>query len=334
MPSRLEHKFEIRRICKPTDQEYLEALKIYNETTPYDIKTSTNEITYWLSNKSETSRFEVILFALYLNDRIIGLSMTTYIKTTKIVIDEYLAVENQYRLNLVFLSYQSLLQNYYNENAIEVSFFLTEISNKNNGTSIDKESLISMKMLCMQDYGKVNSLYYTLPLGLNNHESSFEAFIYLKSNDSVNKLSNESYLCIIESIYYDYYVEWYMAFLSDKQHNEYRQKVDHFYKLIKDSLVNSKKTTIDITQSVCETTDKLSAENARGIIPAVKKRKWFSYPIIFLIIIFLPILLIWVYSEALNLLNIQMSSVSNAIGSVVSTIITATASLYISGKKS
>ena len=46
MPNLLEHRFAIKRITKPSNEDYISALKIYNETTPPDIKTNTNEITY------------------------------------------------------------------------------------------------------------------------------------------------------------------------------------------------------------------------------------------------------------------------------------------------
>jgi len=334
MLSRLEHKFKIRRVSKATDNEYLEALKIYNGTTPYEIRTSSNEITYWLTNRNETNGFEIYLFVLYLNDEIIGLSMTTYIKTTKIVIDEYLAVEDPFRLNLVLLSYQSLLQNYFQVNAIEVAFFITEISNKNNGQSVDKESRISMKMLCMEDYGKVSALYYTLPLGLTNHESSFEAFLYLKSNDMINALSNETYLGIIKSIYYDYYITWYTPFLTVTQLDEYKQKVEHYYNLVKNSLISSGKPNISIALSKCETVGPNTNEKLSGVLPTVKKGSWIKYPVILLLILCMPLLLIWGYSYALNYLNIQMSSLSNAIGAIISSILTAAVSLYLANKKS
>ena len=38
------HEFSIRRIHKITDEEYIEALRIYNETIPFEIRTETNEI--------------------------------------------------------------------------------------------------------------------------------------------------------------------------------------------------------------------------------------------------------------------------------------------------
>lgn len=51
MTNRLEHRFSIKHVTRTSDEDYVKALRIYNDTTPYEIKTPTNEITYWLSNK-------------------------------------------------------------------------------------------------------------------------------------------------------------------------------------------------------------------------------------------------------------------------------------------
>lgn len=49
------HEFSIRCIHKITDEEYIEALRIYNETIPFEIRTETNEINFWLSKNTENS---------------------------------------------------------------------------------------------------------------------------------------------------------------------------------------------------------------------------------------------------------------------------------------
>lgn len=103
MKNELGHKFSIRRVQKATDEEYIAALRIYNETTPFEIRTETNEITYWLSQNPDNELFELYMFVLYLDDKMIGLSMTTYIKRTKVVVDEYLAVLVQRIINNCYI---------------------------------------------------------------------------------------------------------------------------------------------------------------------------------------------------------------------------------------
>lgn len=51
MTNRLEHRFSIKHVTRTSDEDYVKALRIYNDTTPYEIKTPTNEITYWLSKQ-------------------------------------------------------------------------------------------------------------------------------------------------------------------------------------------------------------------------------------------------------------------------------------------
>lgn len=67
------HEFSIRRIHKITDEEYIEALRIYNETIPFEIRTETNEINFWLSKNKENNYFEIYMFVLYLDGKLIGL---------------------------------------------------------------------------------------------------------------------------------------------------------------------------------------------------------------------------------------------------------------------
>lgn len=105
MPNLLEHRFAIKRITKPSNEDYISALKIYNETTPPDIKTNTNEITYWLEQNRNELPFEIMLFSLYLNNMVVGLAMLTYLKKQKTIIFEYLALQPSFRLNAVFFTY-------------------------------------------------------------------------------------------------------------------------------------------------------------------------------------------------------------------------------------
>lgn len=44
MTNRLEHRFSIKHVTRTSDEDYVKALRIYNDTTPYEIKTPTNEI--------------------------------------------------------------------------------------------------------------------------------------------------------------------------------------------------------------------------------------------------------------------------------------------------
>jgi hypothetical protein len=331
MINQLEHKFSIKHVVKTTEEDYIKALRIYNDTTPFEIRTPTNEITYWLGKQKVSTPFEVYAFILYLNDEVIGFSMTTYIKKTKIVVDEYLAVYDQYRIQTIFLVYESLIQNYYKETGREISYYLTEISYKESGKEMDRESRISLKMLCIEEYGKIDALYYALPLGLENHESNFVAHIYIKGVEAIQSISPKTYQDIIDSIYYDYWYTWYSVIMSPAELEIYKGLIDRNFELIKKSL-NGNMSSMPVLHSNCNFLE-VDADISKGSIPAKKQTKQHIFLIIAPIIIVLPLFIIWGYSEALKILNLSISSISTMIGTIISTVITSLTTLFIARKK-
>lgn len=337
MISEIGHQFNIRRVQKVTDEEYIAALRIYNETTPFEIRTETNEMNYWLSVNEENDLFEIYMFILYLDDKMIGLSMTTYIKKTKVVVDEYLAVPDQYRINTVFLIYLSLIQSYYKENNIDYSYYVTEISNKNSGKEINRESQISLKVLCAEEFGKINAPYYTLPLGLENHESNFEAILYIKTNDSIKSITKETYLQIVKSIYYDYSLTWYRKFMTSDGLKLYEQEINRNFQIIKRHLYNGKdkdNANVSVINHHC-TALHLNGnyERTSGTIPITRKGKGKFVVLIIAAVCIFPFVIILGYSKLLELLGIPLSMTNTMLGNIISAIVTCLTTLYISNKK-
>lgn len=60
---KLDYTFSIKKVKKTTDTDYIEAIKIYNEKIPYEIRTPSNEITMWI-NESQKNH-HLLYFALF-----------------------------------------------------------------------------------------------------------------------------------------------------------------------------------------------------------------------------------------------------------------------------
>lgn len=233
--------------------------------------------------------------------------------------DEYLAVKNEYRHPKLLLMYEDLIRHFYQENGIDIDYYINEISNKNNGKSIDKESAISREMLCVDEFGKIAAQYYTLPIGVNNHESSFEAFLYIKSADHINVLSRKTFFNIVHSIYFDYWIPWYQPLLNNDEMNSFRETVTTIYKKIQKA---TKEESINIQYSSCSnryyeekrTTDlvPLSINNKRGL----RLFKKLSLLIVVSIIVF------FLLSYVFKLIGYAFPDIGAGIGAIVSAIIT------------
>ncbi|WP_461251069.1 hypothetical protein [Treponema sp. R8-4-B8] len=333
MKDKFGHKFEIKRVFKETDSGYHQAIRIYNETTPVEIKTNTNEIVHWLNKEGH---FKIMVFVLYLDEEVIGFSMIGYVVGKKIVIIDYLALKPQYRINSAFFSYIGLLQDYLRESDIEVSYYITEISNKGEGKNIDKESKIFKKLICLEGFGRINSIYHTPPLGLTNYESEFESFLYIKTSDSIKRINRDTYLDIIQAIYYDYYYEWYKDLLSSNPQNldKYKQKIDNCFDFVKKNIVDN--SSCEIIYGECPFINGPNIdEKTYGHLPVSKKDKS-KRMLLFLIPLLLaaPVGIIWVYNFILTVLAIQFDSVSTIIGGYFAAVITALSTYLITKNKS
>ena len=83
MADKLEYLFSIKRVKKTTDIDYINAIKIYNENIPFDIRTTLNELSMWLNEDTNKSPFIIYCFVLYINEQVVGFAMKCIIKTFK-----------------------------------------------------------------------------------------------------------------------------------------------------------------------------------------------------------------------------------------------------------
>ena len=331
MANEIEYVFSIRRVQRSTDSDFLQGLKVYNESTPYEIKTNTNEMTKWVDEDASLQPFEPMFFVLYFSKKVAGLALMTYIKTKRLVVLEYVSIAEKYRVNTVFFSYVNLLENYLKVNRYDVSYIVNEVSNRHGGTDVDKESRLFTKLLCVEGYSKVNATYLTPPLGIGNHESVFEAFLYMKSGGDVNNIEKQTYVDLIHAIYYDYYLPWYRIVLSDEQYQEYNKSLDECYaRIIKEI---SSVSLINIAHVSCPVLYQNEIETTHGTPPARTHAKKAITVFMGILLLFIPVILIWLYNYILGKLGIPLSTASSMAGSCISCIISAFITYSIARKK-
>lgn len=333
MKEELDYCFKIRRIEKSTDLDYAAALKIYNETTPFEIKTNTNEITLWMDRKEKADSFEPMFFCLYFAEQLSGFAMMTYIRSQRIVILEYVALAKEYRVNSVFYSYINLLESYLNVNQYDVAFILNEVSNRRNGRDIDKESQLFSKLLCVEGYGRISAPYITPPLGNANYESSFDAFLFAKSAGDIHTLAKQTYLAIVKSIYFEYFLTWYTLVLSQEETKQYLELLHRCFDHV--SKATATINEVNVVYSDCPILKNNSQTIKTNGLPPTKKKRSNAMVYFFLsvLIILCPIIIVYCYNKLLLLLAIPMGASSGIIGNCLGAILTACVTLYVARKK-
>lgn len=328
----IRNEYILQRINSTQDKLYIEALKIYNKNTPPDIKTNTNEITHWVQQNDVNVHFEVIPFALLIDNQVVGFLMVSYLKKNMTIIIEYIALLDQYRVNVVFFSFMNLMKNYFSTEGYDIRYYIVEISNKNDGKSIDKESLFFMKFLCLEGYGKLDTIYKTLPLGINDCESSFSAFLYIKSNDSLTTISKSTYLSLVHEIYFNYFQNWYKTTMTNSDFEIYKKIVSNQYFELEKNL--AKEEYIDITYSSCLISESSLDFNTHIAIPSkVHSKKIVTIPLIAMIILLLPVFIVFLYSHLLIRLGVDSKLINSILGPIFTAITTGFITLIISKNK-
>jgi len=259
------------------------------------------------------------------------LAMLSYIPSTRIVIYDYIALKEQYRVNAVLFAYASLIQNYMSLKRYDISYYMVEISDKNDGKSVDKESRLFKKLICLEGFGRIKAKYQTLPLGLDHYESRFNAYIYIKANDTLEIISKETFLRIVHSVYYEYYLSWYLPVLSSDELRRFKENVDRYYNSQKAQV--SEEIQFEIEYVNCNLLGNLHIDKSFGYLPNKHKRGIGKYPLIFLLVLLGPPFIIGVYNYILNLLGISISTVNSIVGGAFSSMLSTITALLIVNKK-
>lgn len=324
----LQSSFSIKLIVNPFDKDYIKSLNLYNATTPVNIKTSSNEITYWITHSN--TKFKIYPFSLFIGEDNIGFAMVSYLLNSRNLVIDYIAIDDKYKNNAVFLAFFNLVQMFFYDQKIDINYTIVEINNKSDGLDIDKESSLFLKFLCIEEFTKIDHEYISLPLGNENAESSFPAFLYIKSADRQNTISKETFVSLVQDLYIDYYMEWYSPFFKNDQIMAYNDLIKKHLSELTQSLTNlnriNLKTTCctNITPNCSGDSNKLPVSKSRG-----KKWHW----LFFVIIIVLPIPLIWAYNFALEKIGIPINSVNALLGGLLSALITGLISFLLSKKR-
>ena len=165
-------KYEIQPITSSKDSTYLQAIKIYIDIMPADVRTDTNEISKFVDGPLSTNGRKMYFFALKYQGKVIGFAQFAFIPNMKIIFMDYLAIAKEYKKNSIFYPFFSMLMLYFNEQGVNYEYFFTEIGAQNDDTYVDDDSAFLRKVLAMENFNIIDCLYRQPCLGYNKEESN------------------------------------------------------------------------------------------------------------------------------------------------------------------
>lgn len=236
--------YEIKRFKNSKNVEFLKALKLYSENIEPTFRTDTKEIMFWVENFH--SKYEDYFFVLgfYLNETLIGFTELAYFINEKLVIVDYLVIDKNFRKNNTFYEFINKIEEFLLHENLMIDFIVAEVGCYFENTEPPEASKNIIRLLKMSRFGVVKCKYYVPRLGLNNYESEMIAVLMLYSPDKITQIKKETFLKIINAIYYKYYFRWYDIFLKENESKDYKNMLDTLMTRIKKNI--NKTETIEI----------------------------------------------------------------------------------------
>lgn len=283
----LEQKYAIKLLTSTKDRDYADAIKIYIDSIPADVRTNTNEIATFVNSQDDAYR-RMYFFALQHQDSVIGYAQLAFLKRDKILFLDYIAFKSEYKVNSAFYPFMSIISMFFHDAGIEYDYYLTELGLQNSGNSIDSDSLFLRKVLTVEDFNAIAAPYRQPELGLNRQETCVDAQLYIKTSSSIRSLQIETYLRIVHTIYFQHYLSWYRKVLSNTEIEQYEAALKTHY----DQIVNhlSGKSKVQLLDSVASNCMYYSGrceamhEKTSAPLPQPKRRKKWPFSILALVL--------------------------------------------------
>ncbi|HLA58247.1 MAG TPA: hypothetical protein VK622_05785 [Puia sp.] len=244
MPTPSQSVYELRRIKNSTDRSLREALKIYFQNVDPLIRTNTNEIIHWLDRYNEKFQDRFYIVALHLNDSMIGYGQFTYFKEEKLVFIDYMAIEKNSRKNNTFYEFVDKVKDFFINEDVEYNYIVTEVGYYKDGKELTEVGRNLIRLLKMTGFGVIKMNYFQPMLGKKNYETEIGGVLMIYTENGSKTLKLETFLQIIDTIYYKNYKRWYDDFLNEQEQLEYGSRLLELRERIR--LFAKKKPEIEI----------------------------------------------------------------------------------------
>lgn len=239
MPTVTRSSYSLRQFTSSSDKDFAEALSLYMRYTPPAVRTSTNEIAYWVDNAGEYQKNKFLVLGFYCGKNIIGFSEMAYLWDSKVLVIDYLAIEPSFRKNNVFFEFIEHARSFIADLRLDVLYIVTEIG-KFSETVPPDSSRALVRLLKFAGFKVAKTLYYQPQLGEKNADSEMEAILMVyfygdpDGTNNQSSLTKATFLQIVRGIYFEHYLRWYEPHVDHA--GRYKSDLERLLKKIDSSI--------------------------------------------------------------------------------------------------
>ncbi|MFC0119872.1 hypothetical protein ACFFK7_18320 [Pseudoalteromonas xiamenensis] len=220
-----ESTYKLDRVTSAIEHKYIQALDIYSKCTHPSLRTETTSISYWLEhyNKRFEDEFHVLAFSN--NSKVIGYTQLTYFHLEKIVVIDYITIDEKFRKNNTFFEFCDHINEYIETEFRDCYLTVVELGTIENPSRQSDDFEKMRRLIGMQGFYELEVDYWQLELSEKNHESYMKSHLFINPKPVNNLLRKNTVVDILQVLYIKHYARWFEVYGKEK-HQKYTDKAE------------------------------------------------------------------------------------------------------------
>ena len=216
---------------------------LYVRNTEPAARTNTNEIAHWTDHFEAQFGTPFYVFGFYRDRELVGFAEAAFLASSNMFAFDYLILDEAHRRNNVFYEFVDHLKRYLEKRHPEYQFGVLETPYGAGEDHPSPEAQLLIRLMKLQGFHVVHAPYYQPRLRLEDAESEMRADLLVYSPAKIQSLKTDTYLAMVRSIYYEYYLPW-KSLLPERQ-DAYREHLDRLFRSISTSVQGKKSVTVN-----------------------------------------------------------------------------------------
>lgn len=203
--------YRLKRFSSSADPDFAAALLLYVRGIAGPIRTDSNQITFWLDTPAKGFRGLFYAFGFYVNEQLVAFAEACYFTHTELLIFDYIVIEESYRRNNIFFEFADQLRQYFESAHPNYRYVVAEVGYGPGEQFPSRNSQLITRLLKLQGFRIAKAPYFQPRLVLADAETEMRADLLLFTDDPVDRIQRDTYVRIVRTIYFDYYLPWMQA---------------------------------------------------------------------------------------------------------------------------
>lgn len=197
-------------------KDYLEALDIYAQSTGPTCKTDTRQISHWAAKYDGMFDDKLLIFCLYLNNKVVGFAMGFYFMDEKTLVMDHFAIDKKHRGKSSFLQFVDLIKMNLTDLKFEIDYTIIEVVDVNYSDPMLFDPYSFIRLLKWIDF-RVAKIKYKIPSSDYRTPSvSTDGVLMVHTKNSAKKIPAQTLFSLLNMVLNKLYLRWYSPFMGKR----------------------------------------------------------------------------------------------------------------------